>query len=104
MWLVEIKHYSVAYFNYIITFDALWLEHLYMKHFYASCMSPTLSGSSLLQHLEHGNAIKIPVCNRKTFDFYPRLPHVEKNSTKGKKLSQLVLINAPTLRTLEHVN
>ena len=31
MWLVEIKHYSVAYFNYVIMFDALWLEHLYMN-------------------------------------------------------------------------
>jgi len=30
--------------------------------------------------------------------------HMWKKPTKGKKLSQLVLINAPTLRTLEHVN
>ena len=53
-------------------------------HFYASCMSPTLSGSSLLQHVEHGNAIKIHVCNRIIFDFYPGLPHVEKTPQKER--------------------
>ena len=37
-------------------------------------MSPALNGSSVLQHFERSNAIKI--CNGIMFDFYPGLPHI----------------------------
>ena len=39
---------------------------------FAVHMSPVLNGSTVLQHFEHGNTIKI--CNG--FDLYLRLPHL----------------------------
>ena len=41
-------------------------------------MSPTLNGSTVLQHFERGNEVEI--CNRIIFDFYPGLPHIEVDS------------------------
>ena len=38
-------------------------------------MSRTLNGSPVLQHFKHGNAIEI--YNKKMFDFYPGLPHIQ---------------------------
>ena len=40
-------------------------------------MSPTLNGSSALQHFEYSNAVKIR--NRIMFDFYLGLPHIHVN-------------------------
>ena len=37
-------------------------------------MSPTLNGSSALQHFECGNAVELR--NGRMFDFYPGLPHL----------------------------
>ena len=42
-------------------------------HVYTACMSPTLNGSSALQHFECSNVIEIR--NGIMFDFYPGLPH-----------------------------
>ena len=38
------------------------------------CMSSTLNESSVLQHFERGNTVKIH--NGIIFDFYPGLPHM----------------------------
>ena len=37
-------------------------------------MSPTRNSSTVLQHFENGNVIKI--CNRIMFNFYMGLPHM----------------------------
>ena len=37
-------------------------------HIYTACVSPALNGSSVLEHFERSNAIKI--CNGIMFDFY----------------------------------
>ena len=37
-------------------------------------MSPALNGSSVIQHFEHSDAIKIH--DGMIFDFYMRLPHI----------------------------
>ena len=42
-------------------------------YIYTAPMSPTHSGSTVLQHFKCGNAIEI--CNRIMFNFYPGLPH-----------------------------
>ena len=39
-----------------------------------ACMSPTLNGSSALEHFERGNVIEIR--NGIIFDFCPGLPHI----------------------------
>ena len=46
-------------------------------------MSPTLNGSSVLQHFECGNAVELR--NRIMFNLYPGLPHLLyiKQSTKN---------------------
>ena len=41
---------------------------------YIARMSPTLSGSSALQHIKLGDALEIR--NGIIFDFYPGLPHI----------------------------
>ena len=41
---------------------------------YIVCISPTLSGSSALQSIKLGDALKIR--NGMIFDFYSRLPHI----------------------------
>ena len=43
-------------------------------HVLPARMSPTLSKSSVLEHFERSNAIKVR--NGTMFDFYPGLPHV----------------------------
>ena len=75
MWQsqVEIKHYSIAYFNCITAFEAFLrrtsvkggahyickLMNTYLIH--TAHVSPTLNRSSVLEHFECSNAIEI--CN-----------------------------------------
>ena len=63
MWqsCVEIKRYFVVHFELICTRLIRYLCT------YAVRMSPTLNGSSALQHFEHGNAVEIH--NGIIFDF-----------------------------------
>ena len=90
MWQsrVEIKGYSIAYFNRIATFEVLY-HRTFIKggaHNYAlrrvirySCiyeasMSPDLNGSSAIRHFKHNNVIEIH--DGITFDFYTGLPRL----------------------------
>ena len=82
---VGIEQYSVAYFDPLPRSKHSSAELLLRVGSYALCkcgkyswvypvsMSPTLSGSSALEHFERGNAIEI---RNIMFDFYPGLPHL----------------------------
>ena len=85
MWQsrVEIEGYSVAYFDCIAAFEALY-RWTFIKsgahmHFVDSwcidkgCMSPALNWSSARWHFKHSNVIEIS--DGITFDFYTGLPH-----------------------------
>ena len=84
MWQsrIEIKYYSVVYFERVTKFDALCLgwgsyvlrERIRYSCIYIACTSPTLSESSALQHVKLSDALEIR--NRIIFDFYSGLPHV----------------------------
>ena len=88
MWQsrVEIEGYSVAYFDHIAVFEAMyrwtpvkggahtcfvdaWISNESMKH-----TSPALNRSSVIWRFEGSDAIKI--CDGITFDFYTGLPHM----------------------------
>ena len=49
-------------------------RHIRYSCVYTSCMSPALSGSSVLQLVKLCDALKIR--NRIIIDLYPRLPHI----------------------------
>ena len=53
-------------------------------------MSPTLNGSTALQHFECGKTVEI--CNGIMFDFYLGLPHCEKKN-------DLLLYTGDTIET-----
>ena len=86
MWQsrVEIKHYSVAYFNHTAAFEALerrtsvkggaHTHYVNTYHVYTARMSPALNRSSALERFECSSAIKIR--NGKMFDFYPGQPRM----------------------------
>ena len=66
-WM-EIKHYSVAYFDHIIKHcNRNFIEGSAHTHYVdlsgvhvsTLCMSPTLTRSSALQHFKHNNTIKM---------------------------------------------
>ena len=101
---VEIKHYSIAYFDCITTFKALWrrtsvkgsyvLRRLirYSCTFTARtvCMSLVLNRSSVLQRFERGNAVEIH--NGIMFDFYLGLPQLKQSrrmQAEGQKQVQV---------------
>ena len=86
---IEIKNYSVACFIHISAFEALYRrtsvksgadmhcinnKPMNTWHVFTVHITPTLNGSSALQHFECGNMIEI--CNRIMFNFYPGLPRV----------------------------
>ena len=48
--------------------------HIRYSYIYIACMSPTLSGSSVLQRVKLGDALEIR--NGIIFDFYLGLPHI----------------------------
>ena len=80
---VEIEYYSVTYFDRVAAFKVLYLcisikDGVQMRCVVASiaataCLSPTLNGSSEIQHFECSDAIEMH--NGRTFDFYTGLPH-----------------------------
>ena len=72
MWQsrVEIKHYFIAYFDHVTALQVLkrrtlvkggvrtcWVNVISIYEFI--CMTPTLNGSSVLQHFEHSVTMKI---------------------------------------------
>ena len=85
MWQsrVEIEHYSVAYFDCVIVFAALYCSTSVKggAHVLQSCikvyiarMSPALNESTAIRSFQRCNAFKIH--NGIMFNFYPRLPHM----------------------------
>lgn len=48
---------------------------------YEECISPPLSGSSVLQHIEHGDVLQIH--NKKNVPFYLGLPHIDDFKANG---------------------
>ena len=81
---VEIKHYSVAYFDHIIKHcNRNFIEggahthyvDLSSVHVSTLCISPTLTRSSALQHFKHNNTIEM--CNRND-RFLPRTARCNK--------------------------
>ena len=50
----------------------MWCVNVVSIHEFTQ--SPSLNGSSALEHFKHSNAIEIR--NRILFDFYPGLPHM----------------------------
>ena len=85
---VEIKHYSVAYFDHVTALQVLKCRTLVKGSYvlckcgtyyrvYPLCMSPALNESSALQYFKHSNTMKIH--DRIMFNFYPRLPHIQWN-------------------------
>ena len=91
MWqsCVEVKDYSVAYFDHITALEAsyCWTSvkggayiHLVNLFIYKACMSPGLNGSSVVWCFEHGNTIKI--IEGIIFDCYTGLPHIHLNFIK----------------------
>ena len=75
---VEIKHYSVAYFDCIIKYcNRNFIEggahthyvDLSGVHVSTLCMSPTLTRSSGLQHFKHNKAIEM---RNRNYQFLPR--------------------------------
>ena len=83
MWQsqVEIKHYSVGYFDRITAFEALYSRTSIKGGADTCCMNvvsipraPPLNGSSALEHFERSNATEIR--NGIMFNFYPGLPHL----------------------------
>ena len=85
MWQsrVEIEHYFVAYFDCITAFEVLWRrtsvkggalgKFMNTYHVYTAHISPTLNGSSVVEHFERSNGIEIH--NEIMFNFYLGLPH-----------------------------
>ena len=84
MWqyLVEIEHYSIAYFDCVTTVAQYfrygrgsygYVDLSGIGCSFAARMSPALSWSTALQRFECGNAVEIR--NRIMFNFYPGLPH-----------------------------
>ena len=72
MWesRVEIKHYSVAYFDHVTVLQVLKCRTLVkggahmccvnvVSIYEFICMTPTLNGCSVLQHFEHSITMKI---------------------------------------------
>ena len=59
-------------------------------HVHTERMSPTLNGSSALEHFKHGNAIKIR--NGIMFDFYPGLPHMYITVSPEKGVYEFIFI------------
>ena len=94
MWQsrVEIKYYSVAYFDRITAFKApyRWISVKGGAHNYAlrrlviySCiyevhMSPGLNGSSVIRCFKHSDAIEIH--DRIIFNFYTGLSHIAEHN------------------------
>ena len=86
MWQsqVEIQHYSVVYFNCITAFEVLYhrtsiksgadMRCVNVVSIHEFTQSPSLNGSSTLEHFKRSNAIEIR--NGIMFDFYPGLPHM----------------------------
>ena len=83
MWQsrVEIKHYSVAYFNHIyrvrnaVAQNFRYGQGSYVLHrligyscIFTACISPALNKSFVLQHFKHDNAVELR--NGRMFDFY----------------------------------
>ena len=110
---IEIEYYSVAYFERITEFDALYIalsarlgRGSYTLHgriryscVYIACMSPTLSGSSALQHVKLGDALEIR--NRIIFDFYSGLPRHVLLQFNTYRIVQVVGIVKPHERMAE---
>ena len=90
MWQsqVEIQHYSIVYFNPITAFEVLYhrtsvkggadMRCVNMVSIHKFTQSPSLNGSSVLEHFNSSNAIEIR--NEIMFDFYPGLPHMAYNT------------------------
>ena len=86
MWQsqVEIQHYSVVYFDPITAFEVLYrrtsvkggvdMRCVNVVSIHKFTQSPSLNGSSVLEHFKRSNAIEIR--NEIMFDFYPGLPHM----------------------------
>ena len=86
MWQsqVEIEHYSVVYFDRITAFKVLYrrtsvkggadMRCVNVVSIHEFTQSPSLNGSSALEHFKRSNAIEIR--NGIMFDFYPGLPHM----------------------------
>ena len=88
MWQsrVEIEHYSIAYFDHVTAFEALY-RSTSIKGGARMCyvdlsdidgaslhMSPVFNGSTAIQRIERGNTVEIR--NGIMFQFLPGLPHM----------------------------
>ena len=86
MWQsqVEIEHYSVVYFDRITAFKVLYrrtsikggadMHCVNVVSIHKFTQSPSLNGSSVLEHFKRSNGIEIR--NEIMFDFYLGLPHM----------------------------
>ena len=72
----RIRVWNVAHFDRITAFEALYRSYALHRYscIYETCMSPTLNGSSAIQHLKHSNVIELR--DRIIFDFYTGLPQM----------------------------
>ena len=84
---VEIKYYSVAFFNHVTAFKVPFLRTFVKGGAQTRCviasivaaftqhvLSPALNGSSEIRHFERSDTIELR--NGTIFDFYTGLPHM----------------------------